>query len=87
MDNKKVSKKYNKEYNCVCCNHKCSRKCNLNKHLVTLKYKKIKLSKMDNKKVSKVSGEKFVCLCGKEYKYIQGLYKYKTRNISYHIIY
>ena len=36
------------------------------------------LSKMDNKSISKVSSEKFACLCGKEYKYIQGLYKHKT---------
>jgi hypothetical protein len=88
MDNVKVSKVstiYNKEYNCECCNYKCSSKCNLNKHLATLKHKKTELSildnelsNMDNKNYSKVSSEKFACLCGKEYKYIQGLYKHKT---------
>jgi hypothetical protein len=87
MDNKKVSKvsKVSKVFVCECCNYKCSSKCNLNKHLATIKHKKIKLSKMDNelsildnKSISKVSSEKFACLCGKEYKYIQGLYKHKT---------
>jgi hypothetical protein len=88
MDNKKPVKtvKTVKEYNCVCCSYSCRRKYDLNQHLATLKHKKTEktemiindniLSNMDNiKAVNPVT--KFACLCGKEYKYIQGLYKHK----------
>jgi hypothetical protein len=85
MDNKKPVKtvKTVKEYNCVCCSYSCRRIYDLNQHLATLKHKKTEmiindniLSNMDNiKAVKPVS--KFACLCGKEYKYIQGLYKHK----------
>jgi hypothetical protein len=84
MDNKKVAKVAPK-FICVSCKYKCSNKFNFDKHLATIKHKKTKLSILDNElsildneSFSKVASEKFGCLCGKEYKYIQGLYKHKT---------
>jgi hypothetical protein len=83
MDNEKVAK-IAKKFNCVCCSYSCSKKSDYDKHLATLKHKKTELSILDNElsildneKVAKIA-KKFNCVCGKEYKYIQGLYKHKT---------
>ena len=88
MDNK-VVEKVEKKYNCECCLYFTSRKEHYIKHLATQKHKNTEMIKndngmiqMDNKKVEKVEKvvkvvNKFNCECGKEYKYIQGLYKHK----------
>jgi hypothetical protein len=83
MDNEKVAR-IAKKFNCVCCSYSCSKKSDYDKHLATIKHRKTKLSILDNElsildneKVAKIA-KKFNCVCGKEYKYIQGLYKHKT---------
>ena len=80
MDNKNCAKEPT-IYTCVFCKYKCSRKNDYDRHLISVKHKKTELSKIDNelsKMDNKSSATKFACLCGKEYKYIQGLYKHKT---------
>ena len=82
MDNKNPKKIPEKSLKFFCekCDYSTGSKKDFDKHLATQKHKKRemitndnKLSKMDNIKVVK----KLLCLCGKEYKYIQGLYKHK----------
>ncbi|AET73146.1 hypothetical protein PGAG_00257 [Phaeocystis globosa virus 12T] len=46
MDNKKVSK-VSLEFNCVCCDYKCSKKQNFLKHLATQKHIKTEMIKND----------------------------------------
>ena len=66
MDDKKLVK-VAKEYICVCCNYKCFRKNDFEKHLATAKHKKLEISKnmiiLDDEKVAKVAkvaNEEFV---------------------------
>jgi hypothetical protein len=89
-ENNEITKKKeikNKEYKvatkyfCISCNYTCSNKFNFDKHLATLKHKKTEMIINDNELSildNKSPATKFACLCGKEYKYIQGLYKHKT---------
>jgi hypothetical protein len=64
------------KYTCECCNYKCSSKCNLNKHLATLKHKKTEiLSKHNDLPVN----DKFICVCGKLYKHKQSLWTHKKK--------
>ncbi len=88
MDDKKVAK-VAKEYMCECCDYKCFNKTNFEKHLATVKHKKMEISKnkiiLDDKnvakvaKVAKLENEEFVCICGKSYKYRQGLFKHQQK--------
>ena len=85
MDDEKVAK-VAKEYVCICCNYKCFRKNDYDKHLATAKHKKMEISKnminLDDEKVAKVAkvaNEEFVCICGKSYKYRQGLFKHQQK--------
>ena len=79
-----------KLFNCECCNYKCCKKSDYEKHLTTVKHKKMEISmngddlvKNDDIKLAKVAkvakpvNDKFVCLCGKEYKFNQGLHRHK----------
>ena len=61
-----------KNYECVLCNFKCSKKSNFVTHLSTLKHKR--LQNNDNGSAEII---KYICECGKEYKYRQGLYTHK----------
>jgi hypothetical protein len=83
----KIEKEYNekentyKEYTCECCNYKCSSKCNLNKHLATLKHKKtenILLSAEIMLNSAKKVSKEFVCECGKYYKHKRSLTHHKA---------
>jgi hypothetical protein len=83
---KEYTYKEQKKYNCECCNYKCSSKCNLNKHLATLKHKKTEILTepnnfltIPNEKVSKVEKELFICGCGKQYKHKSTLCAHKKK--------
>jgi len=74
------------KFNCICCDYKCSRKYDYDKHISTQKHKKMEISmngddllKNDDEKVVKVVKvvNKFNCECGKEYKFNQGLHRHK----------
>ena len=85
MADKKIAK-IAKEYICECCNYKCFRKNDYNKHLSTAKHKKMEISKnMINladenvANVAKVTYEEFVCICGKSYKHRQSLFKHQQK--------
>ena len=82
MADEKVAK-IAKEYVCICCNYKCFRKNDYDKHLATAKHKKMEISKnminLADKKVAKVANEEFVCLCGKSYKHRQSLFKHQQK--------
>jgi hypothetical protein len=81
---KKVAK-VAKEYMCECCNYKCFNKTNFEKHLATVKHKKLqnmiksdKIMINSDEKVAKVVNEEFVCLCGKSYKHKRSLWYHQT---------
>jgi len=71
-----------KKFNCEFCHYNTINKKDYNKHLQTLKHKK--LSNSDTIVTnSDINGDKsqiniFECICGKKYKYRQGLYHHKT---------
>ena len=82
MDNKN-SAYCVKKFICKCCDYTTSRKNDYDRHISSNRHKHTEwiikdngLSKMDNIN-SAYCVKKFDCLCGKEYKYIQGLYKHK----------
>jgi hypothetical protein len=63
------------KYNCFNCDYITSSKKDYNKHLLTAKHRQ------DNRKgenPEKEANHEFICNCGKNYKYIQGLYKHKN---------
>ena len=81
---KKVAKVAQK-YFCECCDYKCCRKNNFEKHLSTAKHKKLqnmiksdKIMINSDEKVAKVANEEFVCLCGKSYKHKRSLWYHQT---------
>tara|TARA_B100000780_G_scaffold267026_1_gene223737 strand:+ start:159 stop:1112 length:954 start_codon:yes stop_codon:yes gene_type:complete len=84
---KKVAKVAEKYY-CKICYYECCRKNNYEKHLSTVKHKKLQnmiisdeiMINSDKKvaKVEKVENEKFVCLCGKSYKHKRSLWYHQT---------
>ncbi len=79
MDNKKEPKSSQHQYTCYYCDYTTSKLSNFNKHLSTLKHKRIT---MDNKSSQKVATNncddyRFVCQCGKSYKFKSGLCKHK----------
>tara|TARA_B110000259_G_scaffold55382_1_gene65166 strand:- start:851 stop:1825 length:975 start_codon:yes stop_codon:yes gene_type:complete len=74
MADPKVSNILN--FYCECCDYKCSKKQNYNKHLSTEKHKNIEISmKRDNLLIN----DKFVCSCGKKYKHKQSLFKHRQK--------
>ena len=75
MDNEKTPKNAEKYY-CKNCNFRCSKKSDYNRHLSTLKHRRIT---MDNEKTPKNAAafNGFVCGCGKTYVYSSGLSKHR----------
>jgi len=79
MDNKKELKSSHQQLICYSCDYTTPKLSNFNKHLSTLKHKRIT---MDNKSSQKVAanicdGYRFVCQCGKSYKFKSGMCKHK----------
>ena len=80
LDNKKKPKSSQGQFTCKLCDYNTCKISNFNKHLLTLKHKRIT---MDNKSSQKVAGTKsndnmvLQCVCGKTYKYKSGLCKHK----------
>ena len=80
MDNEKLPKSSQVFFTCKHCDYSTSKLSNWNKHLTTLKHRRIT---MDNKSSQKVAGlcdetiKRFICGCGKTYKYKSGLCKHK----------
>jgi hypothetical protein len=81
MDNEKMPKNA-KNYSCLNCNFKCSKKSNYLIHLDTRKHKMII---NDNEKMPK--NAEYICNCGNTYKYKSGLWKHKKNcNFDYDTI-
>ena len=61
---------------CEKCDYKCSKQCDFNKHLLTLKHQKDDAEDiLDDAKIA----ANYFCKCGKEYKHRQGLWKHKKK--------
>jgi len=60
------------KYICECCDFKCSKLSNYNKHLTTRKHKNLQ---NDTKKPQKL----YICDCGKKYKHSSTLYAHKKK--------
>ena len=86
MEEQKVANlaKVAKLFNCECCNYKCCKKSDYEKHLTTVKHKKMEMSKMskiEEQKVANlaiVSNVLFLCDCGKKYKQKYSLVRHQT---------
>ncbi|AET73147.1 hypothetical protein PGAG_00258 [Phaeocystis globosa virus 12T] len=78
------------KFNCEYCKYNTVCKGNFEKHLLTAKHKKTEMRINDNEKIildndkttkttktTKIQPQIFNCNCGKNYKYIQGLYKHR----------
>ena len=74
-----------KNYFCKFCNYNTCNKKDYNKHLLTLKHKKLSNSDQimtnSDQKGDKSQNYNFQCICGKKYKYKQGLSYHKSRCI------
>ncbi len=80
LDNKKEPKSSHYIFTCKLCDYKTSKSSNFNKHLLTLKHKRITMDNKSSQKVAKSSPNHnmlLICECGKGYKYKSGLCKHK----------
>ncbi len=72
-----------KKFSCYFCNYNTCNKKDYNKHLSTLKHKKLSNSDQmmtnSDQKEDKSQNYNFHCICGKKYKYKQGLSYHKLR--------
>jgi len=66
-------------FTCKCCDFKCSKKSDWDRHNLTLKHKKNDKRMTNDDKNTPKTAEKFVCECGKEYKHRQGLWSHKKK--------
>jgi hypothetical protein len=64
---------------CKCCDFKCCKKSDWDRHNLTLKHKKNDKRMTNDDKITPKTSEKFVCECGKEYKHRQGLWSHKKK--------
>ena len=72
----KISPKIAEKFVCEKCDYKCSKQCDFNKHVLTLKHQKDDAEDiLDDAKIA----TKYFCECGKEYKHRQGLWKHKKK--------
>ena len=58
------------QYSCNICDYKCSKKCNLKRHMTNGKHETNDIREDTNN---------YTCMCGKTYKYSQGLSKHKIK--------
>jgi hypothetical protein len=82
------------KYTCNICNYNTSKKCNLAKHLSTVKHQNAQIIKVadypfsDYPKVANVQNPKlskkkrFFCACGKNYQFKSGLCKHKKKRMT-----
>lgn len=80
LDNKKKPKSSPRFFSCYLCDYNTSKLSNYNKHLLTLKHKRITMDNKSSQKVAKSSPHDIMvlkCECGKTYKYKSGLCKHK----------
>ena len=80
LDNKKEPKSSQRLYTCTLCDYNTCKLSNFNKHLLTLKHKRITMDNKSSQKVAKSSQHDNMvlrCECGKTYKYKSGLCKHK----------
>ena len=67
------SLKVAKKFVCKKCNYKCCKQSDFNKHLMTLKHKKI----INDNEMSPKVATSYCCECGKTYKFASGLSRHK----------
>jgi len=77
--NDKFTPKHAETFYCKCCDFKCSKKSDWDRHNLTLKHKKNDKRMTNDDKITPKNAEKFVCECGKEYKHRQGLWSHKKK--------
>ncbi len=71
------SPKLAKKFYCECCDYRCSKQSDYNKHILTMKHKNNYTMAQNNDNLSPKVAKKYVCDCGKEYKYRQGIYAHR----------
>lgn len=74
INNDKNAQKRVIDFFCECCNYRCSRKLDFERHLSTRKHK---MMTNNDKNAQKSAQVEFVCECGKRYRYRQGLSVHK----------
>ena len=79
MDNKKTPKNAVYLY-CECCDFKCFKQSDWNRHILRPKHKFNDNDKNDNEKNTKNATSKYICVCGKLYKHSSGLSRHKNAN-------
>ena len=71
---------------CEQCNFKCSKKCDYNRHLITLKHKNQQNQQKNAEKTPKnIDMNRITCICGKSYKDRSGLWRHNkvcTQNVT-----
>jgi hypothetical protein len=76
IKNLEKSPKLATKFICQCCDYKCNKESDYNKHLTTTKHK-------NNDTQLHINGDKspkkYSCICGKEYNFRQGLYTHKKK--------
>lgn len=65
------------KYTCKCCDFKCSKKSEWERHILTLKHKRNDKKMTNDDKIMPKNAKFFQCECGKEYKHRQGLWSHK----------
>ena len=67
------------KFACLLCDYNTSRKCQYNRHIMTLKHQKISNSNLLVPKSSNTEPELFTCICGIKYKHRQSLFNHKKK--------
>ena len=70
---KKKFQKIGQKFHCEICDYSSERKSQFERHIDTIKHKRLEMIKNDNKKVPNY----FTCNCGKIYKYQSGISRHK----------
>jgi hypothetical protein len=77
MNPTEKSPKISYKFYCVCCNYKCCKQSEYNKHLLTNKHKNLQNPTLNP--TSKISDKPYNCICGKMYKHSSTMYAHKKK--------
>ena len=73
-----------KIFYCECCDYKCNKKSNFNRHLESVKHKKMENTilttiKNEQNEQNELINKEFKCICGKSYKHYPSLWNHKLK--------
>jgi hypothetical protein len=75
LGKEKKEQKEQKKFFCKKCNFMCSKKFNLDRHILTSKH----LEEHFGKEQKEQKEQKYICICGKKYSNASGLWKHKQK--------